>query len=175
MPTVITRAAPITYTFVDDGNTPNNSLPLILYRGAVDLAGSPDPELIIEKSFATNGWGGMWRNDVYAYTHYHAMIHEVMGIARGQVKVLFGGDDGDAIDLATGDVVILPAGTGHRRLAQSSELVVIGAYPPGGKYNLSRGSKAEHAKALTFIPKVPPPSTDLVFGAEGPLTTLWRA
>ena len=54
------------YTFVDDGNIPNNSLPLMLYRGAVDLTGSPDPELIIEKAFAANGWGGMWRNGVYA-------------------------------------------------------------------------------------------------------------
>ena len=175
MPIVNTRPAPITYTFVDDGNIPNNSLPLILYRGAVDLTGSPDPELIIEKAFAANGWGGMWRNGVYAYTHYHPMIHEVMGIARGRVKVRFGGDNGEAIDLTAGDVVILPAGTGHQRLDQSSNLVVIGAYPPSGKYNLSRGSKAEHAEALTSIPKVPPPDTDPVFGAEGPLTTLWRA
>ena len=112
MPIVNTRPAPITHTFVDDGNIPNNSLPLILYRGAIDLTGSPDPELIIEKTFAANGWGGMWRNGVYPYAHYHSMIHEVMGIARGRVKVLFGGDNGEAIGLTAGDVVILPAGTG---------------------------------------------------------------
>ena len=31
--------------------------------------------------------------------------------------------------------------------------MVIGAYPPSGKYNLCRGSKAEHAKALVSIPE----------------------
>ena len=46
---------------------------------------------------------------------------------------------------------------------------MIGAYPPTGKYNLCRGSKAEHAKALVTIPKVPPPLSDPVFGADGPL------
>ncbi len=46
------------------------------------------------------------------------------------------------------------------------ELVVIGAYPPTGKYDLCRGSKAEHDKALGSIPNVPAPDTDPVFGAE---------
>ena len=51
---------------------------------------------------------------------------------------------------------------------------MIGAYPPSGKYNLCRGSKAEHAKALVSIPKVPPPVSDPVFGPKGPLMALWR-
>jgi uncharacterized protein YjlB len=57
----------------------------------------------------------------------------------------------------------------------SPDLVVVGAYPPSGKYNLCRASKAEHAKALTSIPKVPRPATDPVFGPKGPLIALWRA
>ena len=51
---------------------------------------------------------------------------------------------------------------------------MIGAYPPNGKYDLCRGSKAEHAKALASIPKVPLPATDPVFGPKGPLLALWR-
>jgi uncharacterized protein YjlB len=51
---------------------------------------------------------------------------------------------------------------------------VIGAYPKSGKYNLCRGSKAEHAKALKTIPKVPLPTTDPVHGEDGPLIRLWR-
>ena len=43
---------PITYNFTDDGRIPNNpALPLVLYRGGIDLAGSPDPEAVIEKTF----------------------------------------------------------------------------------------------------------------------------
>jgi uncharacterized protein YjlB len=96
-----------------------------------------------------------------------------MGIARGRAKVRFGGKKGKEIDIGVGDVVILPAGTGHQLVTQTQELVVIGAYPPSGKYNLCRGSKAEHAKAIASIPKVPAPATDPVFGASGPLIALW--
>jgi len=41
----------------------------------------------------------------------------------------------------------------------------IGAYPPSGKYNLCR-TKAEHAKAVAAIRKVPLPATDPAFRAE---------
>jgi len=169
------RTAPITHTFADDGSIPNNpALPFVLYRDAIDLVGTPDPEKLIENTFATNGWGEMWRNGVYPYAHYHSMIHEVMGVARGRATVRFGGEYGREIEIAFGDVVILPAGTGHQCLTQSPDLVVIGAYPPTGKYNLCLGSKAEHAKALVSIPKVPQPAADPVFGPEGPLMALWR-
>ena len=110
----------------------------------------------------------MWRNGIYAYVHYHSMIHEATGVARGNVS----GDNGQAIDIVAGDVVILPAGTGHQRLAQSPNVVLIGAYPPRGKYNLCRGTKTEHAKAVVSIPKVPRPAVDPVFERNGPLTIL---
>ncbi len=120
MPTATKRTAPITHRFADDGRIPNNpALPFILYRGGIDLAGSPDPEKLIEKTFAANGWGNMWRNGIYPYAHYHSMIHEAMGIARGRATVRFGGENGQEIEIAPGDVVILPAGTGHQCLTQS--------------------------------------------------------
>jgi uncharacterized protein YjlB len=176
MPHASQRIAPITHTFADDGTIPNNpALPFVLYRAGIDLTGSPDPEHVIEKTFAANGWEGLWRNGIYHYVHYHSMIHEAMGVARGRARIRFGGENGREIDVAPGDVVILPAGTGHQRLTQSPDLIVIGAYPPTGKFNLCRGSKAEHSKALATIPKVPPPATDPVFGPEGPLMALWRA
>lgn len=170
------KRSPMTVLFADDGTIPNNpTLPLVLYREAVDLAGSPDPEERIERMFAANGWGAMWRNGIFPYVHYHSMIHEALGVARGRATVRFGGKKGREIEVGPGDVVILPAGTGHQRLTPSRDLVVIGAYPPSGKYDLCRGSKAEHAKALRSIPKIPPPATDPVFGPDGPLINLWRA
>jgi uncharacterized protein YjlB len=175
MPTATKHPAPVTVTFADDGTIPNNpTLPLLLYRNAVDLAGTPDPERLIENTFAANGWGDMCRNGIYPYPHYHSMIHEALGVARGRATVRFGGEKGRAIEIAAGDVAILPAGTGHQCLSHSPELVVIGAYPPSGKFDLCRRSKAEHAKALASIPKVPPPAADPVFGPKGPLVALWR-
>jgi uncharacterized protein YjlB len=170
------RPAPIVHRFADDGRIPNNpTLPFVLYRGGVDLAGSPDPEKMIEKTFGANGWGDMWRNGVFPYPHYHSMIHEAMGVARGRATVRFGGEDGEAIEITPGDVVVLPAGTGHQCLTHTPDLVVVGAYPPSGKYNLCRASKAEHAKALATIREVPLPAPDPAFGPDGPLLSLWRA
>ena len=166
---------PLAFMFHDDGVVPNNPrLPLLYYRGALDLSGTPDPEHAIEALFKNNGWGNMWRNGIFPYVHYHSQIHEGMGIARGRAKVRFGGDQGQELDVAPGDVVLLPAGTGHQCLWASPDLMVIGTYPPDGRYDLCRGSTAEHAKALQSIPKVPLPKSDPVYGQGGPLLALWR-
>jgi uncharacterized protein YjlB len=167
---------PATAMFTDDGSVPNNPrLPFAFYRDAIDLSGTPDPEDVIEKVFRSHGWGDMWRNGIFPYVHYHSMIHEALGVARGRAKVRFGGAKGQEIDLSQGDVVVLPAGTGHQGLWASPDLMVIGAYPKSGRYDLCRGSKAERDRALVTIPKVPLPETDPVFGREGPLMRLWRA
>ena len=168
------QAKPLTLTFEGDGSVPNNPrLPLLLYRACVDLKGIADPERLVFDTFTRNQWGEMWQNGIYPYTHYHSTTHEAMGIARGRAKVRFGGEHGQDIELAAGDVVVLPAGTGHQGLWSSPDLVVIGAYPRNGRYDLCRGSKAEYAKAVLAIPLVPLPETDPVFGQKGPLHKLW--
>lgn len=166
---------PAARLFADDGVIPNNpALPLLVYRSAIDLAGTPHPEAVIERTFSRNGWGDMWRNGIFQYVHYHSMVHEVMGIARGRAQVRFGGENGLVVEVRPGDVTVLPAGTGHQCLSASSDLCVIGAYPRGGKYDLCRGSKADHDRALVSIPQVPLPETDPVYGADGPLLKHWR-
>ena len=165
---------PLTFTFEDDGIVPNNALPLLLYKQAIDVD-NDHPEKTIEGLFGANGWGDMWRDGIFPYVHYHSMIHEALGIARGRAKVRFGGEAGEVLELAPGDVAVLPAGTGHQCLWATPELCVIGAYPKRGSYDLCRGGKAEHAKALKTIPEVPLPDSDPVHGKAGPLTTLWRA
>ena len=168
----MTTAKPLTYLFKDDGKVPNNpALPVLVYKGAVDASASA-----IETRFSDNGWGnGQWRNGIYPFVHYHSMIHETLGIARGHARVQLGGQNGEVFELAAGDVVVLPAGTGHQRLSSSDDLLVIGAYPPDGTYNLCRGDDpADRGKALTTIPKVPLPDSDPVLGKDGPLPKLWR-
>jgi len=174
MPVVSADVEPLTFVFADDGLVPNNPMPLLVYKRAIDVA-SNHPESTIEELFGANGWGAMWRNGVYDYLHYHATVHEVLGIARGNAIVRFGGDGGTEIAVAAGDVAILPAGTGHQCLSASRDFSVVGAYPPGPKMQITRPTPENHRKALETIPRVRLPETDPVRGADGPLVRLWRS
>jgi uncharacterized protein YjlB len=155
-----------------DGWVPNNSLlPLILYHAAIHNA-SPHPATAFEDLFRSNGWSPEWRNGVYPFHHYHSTAHEVLGFAAGTARLLLGGPDGQEVDVTPGDCVLLPAGTGHRCLEASADFLVVGAYPPGQKWDLCRSalSAPEIAEMLT----VPFPKSDPVLGTDGPLCSLWR-
>ena len=131
-----------------------------------------DPAAVFEELFESNGWGDSWRNGIYDYVHYHSRIHEVLGIARGEGKVQFGGHLGRTLKVKAGDVAILPAGTGHQCLSASKDFLVIGAYPPSGKYDECTSSE-DHERALSAIPKVGRPRKDPVYGTKGPLLKAW--
>ena len=166
---------PLTLQFADDGETPNNpSLPLVLYRGAVDVEGAADPAALFEKAFARHGWGDGWRNGIYDFLHFHTRTHEVLGIARGRAKVEFGGAKGQQVELQAGDVAILPAGTGHRRLSCSPDLRVVGAYPANNCFDQHRPAQVSHDKAVANIATTPLPAQDPMFGSDGPLKDLWK-
>src|SRR5271169_3043095 len=103
MPVVSTKVEPLSVVFEDDGFVPNNPMPFLVYKGAVALDRG-HPEETIEELFGANGWGAMWRNGVYDFLHYHATVHEVLGVARGNAVVRFGGDSGTEVAIAAGDV-----------------------------------------------------------------------
>jgi uncharacterized protein YjlB len=172
MPVVNADIEPLTFVFTDDGLIPNNPLPLLVYRSVIDIKGHP--EKTIEELFGANGWGDMWRNGIYDYPHYHATVHEALGVARGHARVRFGGDAGRELEISAGDVAILAAGTGHQCLSASADFSVVGAYPPGAKMQITRPTPGNHAKALTTIPQVKLPKTDPVMGRDGPLVRLWN-
>jgi uncharacterized protein YjlB len=164
---------PLTFIFQDDGIVPNNPLPLLLYKQAINVD-NQHPEKTIEGLFGANGWGDMWRNGIFGYLHYHATVHEALGIARGHARVRFGGDRGKEFDISAGDVAVLPAGTGHQCLSASKDFSVVGAYPPGPKMQVTLPTPENHAKALKTIPEVKLPKTDPLMGEDGPLVRLWK-
>ncbi|MGX4773867.1 hypothetical protein ACWAUC_29165 [Bradyrhizobium guangdongense] len=173
MSVVRDHAEPLAIVFEDDGLVPNNILPFLVYQGALTLD-PKQPEQTIENLFETNDWGGTWRNGIFDYLHYHATVHEVLGIARGHARVRFGGDHGQELEIKAGDVAILPAGTGHQCIKASDDFCVIGAYPPGAKMEITRPTPENHAEALKTIPKVARPPADPVTGKHGALMRLWR-
>lgn len=174
-PRLIKKRRPLHYAFEDDGQTPNNPhFPLLHYRQALELEERFDPAAIWEEIFASNGWTGSWRNGIFPYNHFHTNTHEVLGIARGNARVQFGGVKGRTLSLEAGDVVVIPAGTGHCRMTASGDLLVVGAYPGGKDYDQPKPQDVDHAKAVARIAKVGVPAADPLLGEDGPLRELWK-
>jgi uncharacterized protein YjlB len=164
---------PETFRFADEGAIPNNpKLPVLVYRAA--FIASSDGAAAVERLFEANGWPPQWRAGIFPFHHYHSTAHEVLGIAHGQVRVRLGGERGRDFDLKAGDVVVLPAGTGHKRLMDRGDLVVVGGYPPGPAWNLLRGEPSERPAAVWNIARVPLPKSGPVRGKDGPLLAHWR-
>jgi uncharacterized protein YjlB len=148
----------------DDAMPNNPRLPVLLHRAALPLG---DPAAA-EALFARNGWPPAWRDGIYDYHHYHPEAHEALAIAVGRVRVQLGGEAGPVLDLAAGDVVVLPAGSGHRNRGASGDLLVIGAYPPGQRVREFTGRPGERAEAERTIPRTPDPPCDPVTGLPYP-------
>ncbi|MBO0710335.1 MAG: cupin, partial [Acetobacteraceae bacterium] len=140
----------------------------LLYRRALAADAAT-----MEHVFFQNGWSNSWRDGIFDYHHFHSIAHEVLGIAAGRVTVAFGGPAGRVLAVAAGDVVVIPAGVGHCNQGQSSDLLVVGAYPGGASYDICRGDPADHARALAAIGRVGLPERDPVSGRDAPLRRLW--
>ncbi len=104
------------------GGIPNHpGFPVLLYRGT----GIADPATARAR-FAEHGWGGSWVDGVFDFHHFHSTSHEVLGVVAGRATIELGGPQGQAFDVAAGDVIALPAGTGHRRAAADAAFTVVG-------------------------------------------------
>jgi uncharacterized protein YjlB len=172
---LIKPSGPVAHLFRHNEFVPNHPRwPFVLYRSALSLPRSLDPAAVWEAVFESNRWGDMWRGEIYDYLHYHSRIHEVLGIARGSATVRIGGSKGRTLKVKAGDVLIIPAGTGHQSLKASPSFMAVGAYPPRGTYDECAPTKEDFAKALRTVAKVPRPPTDPVFGTRGALLKLWK-
>lgn len=157
----------------DDGSIPNNAkLPLLLYPQAVTLP-TDDPATVFESLFTANGWPAAWRDGIFPFHHYHSTAHEVLGVFRGSATVRFGGEHGVEMTVSAGDVVIIPAGVGHKALEASADLGIVGAYPAGTRPDLCRGLADERPRCLDAIAQVTVPARDPLYGAGGPLRQHW--
>lgn len=150
---------------------PNNPrLPVLIYPNAIAIKGD-DPAALFEQTFSANGWPPQWRYGVYSYHHYHTEGHEVLGIASGHARLMLGGPGGRVVEVSSGDVVLLPAGTGHCNLDASDDFLVVGAYPPGQQADICR--EAPTKAQLASIDKLPFPNRDPVQGSQGAVHQYW--
>lgn len=158
----------LTHLLAADGPIPNHPRwPLLIYPGAVTKI-SPEA---FEELFTRNRWPAAWRDGVFPFHHYHSNSHEALGVYEGEVTVQFGGDAGVTVTAKPGDVIVLPAGTGHKRLSSRGALGIVGAYPEGSRPDTCRASLKPKSEKIA---EVPLPACDPVYGPGGPLFTYWR-
>ncbi|HYG22221.1 MAG TPA: cupin domain-containing protein [Verrucomicrobiae bacterium] len=169
---VLNRPEIIATVLKDDGAVPNNRLPLLVYRTAVNLEGR-DPAALFEELFQSNDWTGTWRNGIYTYHHYHSTTHEVLGVFKGSATIQFGGEKGIKQKITAGDVVIIPAGVAHKNLGASSDFAVVGGYPGGAEWDMNYGRPNERPASDENIAQVAMPKNDPLHGASGPLFQHW--
>jgi uncharacterized protein YjlB len=164
----------VPYLLAADGAIPNHPCwPLLVYPGAVPIEGA-DPAVAFERLFTRNAWPAAWRDGVFPYHHFHSNCHEVLGVYAGEVTVQFGGDAGVTLTAKPGDVLVLPAGVGHKRLSVRGEIGIVGAYPQGMSPDTCRPGAALLEQHITAVARVPLPASDPVGGNGGPLFTHWR-
>jgi uncharacterized protein YjlB len=154
---------------------PNSELPVLIYKEAVELPKQKKKAaLIIQKIFSRNGWKNSWTNGIYDFHHYHSITHECMAVIMGSATVILGGPSGKKIKLTQGDVIILPAGVGHKCLQFSDNFQCVGSYPQGKDYDINTGTPEEYKKSLLKIRKLSIPKKDPLFGTQGFLKAYWN-
>jgi|ERR1051325_2133763 uncharacterized protein YjlB len=172
---IVRPCEPLVHPLKDAGSIPNNpKCPLLVYPGALRLP-SKDAAGAVESILRGNDWGGLWRDGIYPFHHYHSNSHEVLVVYRGSATVQFGGDPGVTLQVKMGDVVLIPAGVGHKKLRSSEDFAVVGGYPSGQDYDLFHGKESERPQADRNISRVPLPDRDPVYGSSGPLFDHWQS
>lgn len=154
------------------GGVPNSPLPVIIYHHVI-APNAVDNADYLEHLFSANGWPPQWRYGMYDYTHFHSNTPEALGVFSGSAKVQLGGEKGSIIDISVGDVLLLPAGVGHKQISADENFMMVGAYPPNVSADLCRDEVSKLQARIKTVAKVPLPETDPVTGHSEGSVILW--
>ena len=123
---------PETYYLKRNQHAPNNAFPVLVYRQCLPLPVSEEKTTAFLEAHA---WEkkGTWGH--IGVRHFHPNVHECYGVIAGESTMLVGcgsddpDDSGQEIELSVGDVIVLPAGTGHCNLQSTKNYLYVGVYP----------------------------------------------
>lgn len=153
-------------------NTSIQNKPLLIYHSCIPSSASASN---IETHLKVVGVvSPQWRYTMYSTTHFHSTTHEVLCISSGRAKLCFGGEENPSRVEALvekGDVVVIPAGVGHRLLDDfDSTFEMVGSYPTGNSWDMCYGREDEEDK-LKAISGIGWFRADPLYGDNGPATT----
>jgi len=162
------------YNLSDDGVIPNSKFPVIVYHQVFTMEGKAAADFL-EERFASNNWRNPFRWQIYDFHHYHSNAHEVLGVYAGNALLQLGGPKGEKLQVRPGDVIVLPAGTGHIALSHSDDFAVVGAYPNGMEPDLIKLEDRRPEAVTNVVDAVAVPEYDPLYGSspEG-LVPSWK-
>lgn len=160
-----------------DGLIPNSaatSKPLLVYHAAFPRE-SVTADAVEAHLESVGAVVPQWRYTMYSTTHFHSTTHEVLGAVKGAARLCFGGEENPGRveeEVTKGDVIVVPAGVGHRLLEDVSEdgegFEMVGSYPPGCEWDMCYGRKGEEEK-VKKIGDLDWFKRDPVYGDDGPV------
>ena len=152
---------------------PNTSIqhrPLLIYHSA--FPSSTDASVIESHLTKTGVVEPQWRYTMYSTTHFHSTTHEVLAVSNGKARLCFGGEENPEKHEAVfekGDVIVVPAGVGHRLMKDlEGGFEMVGSYPKGKQWDMCYGAEDEKDKIkrildLAWFVKDP------IYGDESPV------
>lgn len=155
---------------------PNNTLPVLYYENALNNLLNDDYTADdVIAFFDRNGYENGWTDGILAKHHFHSKAHEALACTKGQVTVQLGGPNGELYIFKKGDVLLLPAGTSHKKLDASENFQIVGAYPINGpEQDMQYGDSNDYEAILATIADVPRPLTDPVTNSPKNIKEYWK-
>lgn len=162
-------------TVAENKPFPNNSLPILYYEDVLSDAINEDFTADdVLKLFENNGYTNGWISGIMDKHHFHSNAHEALAVTKGEVTVQLGGPNAAIHTLRKGDVVLLPAGTSHKRLDGTENFEIVGAYPfSGTEYDFQYGDASDYEAIKETVQNVEKLLTDPVTGNPGDIEEHW--
>lgn len=154
---------------------PNHTFPVLYYENILTevLGEEYTPEDVIAL-FERNGYTDGWINGIMDRHHFHSNAHEALACTRGEVRVQLGGPHGEMLTIRKGDVLLLPAGTSHKRLDGSENFQIVGAYPTNNpEKDFQYGEESLYEQMKENIANVEKPLTDPVTSSPSNINEYW--
>lgn len=169
---------PEQYRFERTQDTPNNVMPVLVYRSAFSTA-TPIGEL--RNILHSNRWQADGPVEANKTPVFHSKTHVLHAIVRGKCQLLVGGTQygpppGQMIYLSAGDIIVYPAGISHC-LVQSDNYEFVTFYPEKSNKRDDCECRASASAMKTYlknIEKVAMPKYDPLHGKEGALVEIWK-
>ncbi|OIW25386.1 hypothetical protein CONLIGDRAFT_622957 [Coniochaeta ligniaria NRRL 30616] len=152
-------------------NSQATGKPLLIYRSAFRPSGAVTPDAVEAHLQKVGAVVPQWRYGMYPTTHFHSTAHEVLVVVRGRARLCFGGEGNPERverEVGVGDVVVIPAGVGHRLLEDLGGFEMVGSYMPGCEWDMCYGREGEEDK-VRGIKGLGWFGRDPVYGDEGPV------